>query len=65
MDNHLLPLPPSLETKKFQIIHSDPLPRWEQLPQQQRRDLIRLLAMLLGKRLPTRLDLAGQEASDE
>jgi hypothetical protein len=27
--------------------------------------LIRLLAMLLGKRLPTRLDLTGQEASDE
>lgn len=64
MDN-LQPLSRSAGLNQVQVIHSDPLPHWEQLPRQQQRDLIMLLATLLSKRLPSQIDPAGQEARDE
>jgi hypothetical protein len=64
MDN-LQPLPRSSGLNQVQVIHSDPLPHWEQLPRPQQQDLIMLLATLLGKCLPSQTGLAGQEARGE
>ena len=38
-------------TPQMQIIRSDPLPQWEDLPPEQQRELVLLLATLLLKRL--------------
>ncbi len=51
-------------TPQAQIVRSDPLPRWEQLPPEQQRELVRLLATLLIKRLPGPA-LSWEEASDD
>jgi hypothetical protein len=47
-----------------QIVRSDPLPRWEQLPLEQQRELVMLLATLLVKRLPGH-PLTREAVSDE
>jgi hypothetical protein len=46
-----------------QIVRSDPLPRWEQLPLERQRELVMLLATLLLKRLPSQ-ELTREEVSD-
>jgi len=46
-------------TPQVQIVRSDPLPKWEEVPPEQRRELVLLLATLLLKRL------AGRTASEE
>ena len=46
-------------TPQVQIVRSDPLPKWEEVPPEQRREPVLLLATLLLKRL------AGRTASEE
>lgn len=52
------------ETPQAQMVRSDPLFRWDQLPAAQQRELVLLLASLLLKRLPARL-VTREEASDD
>ena len=49
---------------KSQLIPSAPLPRWDQLPPTYQRELVRLLATLLLKRL-SRPSLSQEEQSHE
>ncbi len=51
-------------TPQAQIVRSDPLPQWEQLPPERQRELVMLLATLLLKRLPSQ-ELTREEVSDD
>ena len=47
-----------------QIVRSDPLPQWEELPPEQQRELVLLLATLLLKRLASHTQ-SGEVADDD
>jgi hypothetical protein len=58
-----VPTSPS-RTPPLQIVGSDPLPRWEDLPLEQQRELVMILARLVIKRLPSQ-GLTGGGRSDD